>query len=274
MHMVRTGRARLLAALGLLMALLVPQRAEAVVITSLLDLLSPGASLTIGDKVFDQFTFESIVFGGASPVNPALVSLIGSEVDPFRVRIDFESGEFVSGAAQDQMTILTFRVRTTRDLITDNHLELLAAAVGNGVILITEQVTDAAGRPLGGALVYLSASSIPTDDNEFAPQTEVFVRTDIRLIGNASLTAFRQDFTEVAVPEPSSLVLMGLGSLVLGGRAWRRKRAGMNAGTRLWLSRGDDGDGEARRRTWLRGCIHYVDLFGSDHGGRGHRTGL
>jgi hypothetical protein len=192
-------------------------------------LLVPGSSFTVGDKVFSDFTFSSIATGGASAVDPALVSLIGSEVDPLTVRLDYQTAAFFASAGQTQDTVLSFRVTSTRDLITDNHLALVSAAVGpGGVVAIAEEVTALNPDVLGQKLVFINDSGASLqDDAVFAPQTSVRVTTNIGVVGPGFISDFQQEFTQVAVPEPTSLLLMGLGlSMGVGTRVMRRMRRG------------------------------------------------
>jgi PEP-CTERM motif len=58
------------------------------------------------------------------------------------------------------------------------------------------------------------------DEASFAPQSHVRIEKEIRITGAAEVNNVSQRFSQV--PEPSTLVLFGIGALALFGRTWKR----------------------------------------------------
>jgi hypothetical protein len=201
------------------------------------DLLTTGNSITIGDKIFDDFTFDS------SQVDPSSAVVIPS-VDAAGVYYLTISGPFVVWAGNSSTIGLGYSVSTTsgQKLIASIDQSFVLSAGGTGgTINISEKAFDGS---LTGPLVATSNLSFtsglpPTVDLE-DPSTEtgddlvvengsnkLFVWTDIYyqasragIIGPSVLTqSFHQN--QMVSDNGTTAALMGVALLSMG--YFRRK---------------------------------------------------
>ena len=207
----------------------------------LLDLVG-GATVTAGDKLFDQW---NLLFADASDpgllpnlVDIDVTALNDGGLDPGPgLQFDVQNGALdVTGDGVFAFVDVTFsfRVSTTdpRLLIKDNSLTItgdLLNIIDDLGMFIHEDLVDAAGNSLGTKDVELShvlGFDIVdlVDAAEFAPTNEIFVTKNILVWATdpaetASLQGFTQRFSQQAIPEPATWLLMGIGLAGLwGGR--------------------------------------------------------
>jgi outer membrane protein assembly factor BamB len=81
-------------------------------------------------------------------------------------------------------------------------------------------------QPSGNILV---AENGPGVIAQYAPDGTLLGTFGLAQMGGASPAGFPSYFTEAVVPEPSSIVLVGLGVVVLGTTTYRRRRAALAA---------------------------------------------
>jgi len=243
-----------------LLALLV-SAASATQAVPLQDLLA-GGLLTAGDKLFDQWSVvgnTGINVGAAT-----VTALPDGGLDPgpgFTLGFSPSQSATGSGTYTSRELILGFRVSSTDPALSIKDASLggfsgaLSAAQGSVPlnctptgnpaapcndlgIRITESIyADAAGTlPLGSLSMTFNyfdgaSTTIFVGESNFPPASVVFVRQDILLWAanagdTANLSSFEARFSQTAtpVPEPSSLLLVGLALAMLTATA--RRHAG------------------------------------------------
>jgi len=196
------------------------------------DLLA-GGSITCLDKTFSNFhAFNNVNAGGAVGPTAAQVdisadpSTCGPGASPLAVPgpgLLIQSAQWNVNANQSIDTAFSYDVTSSAGLsIHDADLILESfVADGGADIHITESLFGTAG--LITSLGVDTLTGPITDHHDFAPVTFLTVNKDISLdghaAGSASLSTFRQDFSQV--PEPASLAIVGFGLIGLG---WLRRR--------------------------------------------------
>jgi len=197
------------------------------------DLLVPGATLTVGDLTFSNFSYQP-PDGPPAPINVTVTpftdgfgnqgiqigggfsQLIPPEVNPLDVR-------------------LAYTVTSTVGL-TDIHLSgnpAISPIGATGAVVVTESVTPAGGATLAPIQIYAinNISGQPVtqaaDQLIFAngPYTSLDITKDILLTsgtGIPSISFINQTFS---VPEPGSVILMGLGCLGMVGYGLKRRQS-------------------------------------------------
>lgn len=213
----------LLGFLTVLIALVMGVSTQAALLS---DLIANNGTVQNGDKLFSDFTY--VATGQNPPSDRVNVDPIVDGQGNLGIRISGGFLDLDDNGASD--ALITFRVRVTdpRYLINDVHLAF------NGDIL---------GPPGTPGLVGITETFLPTDPNtqlsvfqlqpsgatqltDWAdlsqPVSELWVQKDIILFAGAGAAAtisfIDQTFSQIQVPEPTSLALMGLGLLLLRGR--------------------------------------------------------
>jgi len=200
----------------------VPLTGEPVPISSL-----PGGVLVVGDKEFSDFD----VFGfgiGVDPPTADSVLVQGGQNDAtgdygLQFLLDWEviSGQAINANMSFEVSILP----EYPDYFIDDVWITLgdASATGDGVISAVETIWDAA-FPNGNLLASLSTSKQQGDDDAyiqdyaaFNPIKDIWVRKEISVTsgtsGSASLRETLQFYSQI--PEPATVLLLGLGTLAL-----------------------------------------------------------
>lgn len=196
-----------------------------------LDDLFLGGTITVDDKIFDDFTAITVSASNGGFVNTANIDVTPLADDPLNPGLKFTAGfddfgtPFGHGGNASVQLRFGFSVRTDdgSPLIKDNSLLLNGFAFDSGPnasITITETITDAAGAPLGDKSVMATIADQPGsgaanlfDAADFAPQSIVFVEKFIDIQGPVAndgvrLTMFEQRFSQI--PEPAAWLLAAL----------------------------------------------------------------
>ncbi|MBN1568672.1 MAG: PEP-CTERM sorting domain-containing protein [Acidobacteria bacterium] len=215
-----------------------------------------GGSIIAGDKLFDNW--ELLYYDASDgrcfdPNNIEVTALNDGGMSP-GPGLDFyvSNGELnVSGdgiyAYVDLMFGFRVSVLDPAMTITDNTLGFSAAGAYLSWLIddsfdlgnyIRESIGTAAGLDdLGAKEVEFSTlkfpgatesfTSIISDSAAFAPQSEIWITKNVLVWAvddsdGAGITGFEQRFSQSVVPEPSTLLLVGLG--IAGLAAFRRSR--------------------------------------------------
>ncbi len=205
-----------------------PARAE-----PLSDLLA-GGTLTSGEFTFSNFTYQP----PSGPPDPADVT-VTSYVDSSGYAGIQIGGAFVQSGTGSSDVRLGYTITDNLGArITDVHMDgnpFLTPTGSTGTALITESVYDpnvpSSQNPIAAGSI--DGTSIPTSQtvtlNLPGSYATLNIQKDILLDvvspgGSASVSFINQTFSTTVIPEPSSVVMMGLG-VGLGGLIFRRRMA-------------------------------------------------
>ena len=210
----------LIVALGMATAIQTAQASLSTTTDTLADLAANGGSLTIGDKTFSGFSYNS---SGLTSFNAAEIMVTASIVNGVYALTWGGNISLSSGGAATADLLLNYVVTANAGLITTIGQSYTGTAIG-GTLAVTETV--AAGG-VGGPVIATSQLDI-TSSNSTGPQLTVnpgrstlYVTKDIVFGttengGLVSISQVTQTFTQTAVPEPSTVVAGALLLLPFG----------------------------------------------------------
>jgi len=205
---------------------------------TLADLISTGGSITVGDKVFSNFNFTANQGTPPAAADISVVPIPPSGTDAlgnFGIRFAGGASSPGTGGTTDYIIGYTVTNLGTTPLITDVHLTSNLSIAGSPQTGAFGTIVETIHAPGVGVVAQLSNSVTATSSSLDAqasfvppgPYQTLIVSKDIQLVGTtvafANVSFFDQSFSQV-VPEPSSLLLMGLGGLGLMGYTWRRRQ--------------------------------------------------
>ncbi len=204
--------------------------------------------LVVGDKIFSGFELEALGKGGALTLDKNDILVEGFIIDDLNLSLQFILNGFSAAAGQSADLFLTFMVEVSPEFpdlfIKDVGMRLNgASATGTGLVIANEFVTDGPAVDLNSnilanldtsrqdnlALNQLEDYTDWTVDNQvdpvYPPVKKIWITKDIQVnggtAGGASLSGLVQSFSQV--PEPTTIAMLGLGTLTLA-TCHRRKR--------------------------------------------------
>jgi hypothetical protein len=213
---------------------------------SLTTYLGAGFSCTIGDKTFSNFAYTDSAFGGALavPSDGVTVSTMGPSGEAVLstdIGLQFSAG-WNAPALGTTDSDISFVVSVTGGgplMIKDAGLAQVSSVTANGSASVSEDactpgfVTPGVPcNPSTGTITVLTFDSGGTNilrsaNTLFAPTGSISVSKDISVTGGttgqAHLSVVQDTFSQTAVPEPASMMLVG-GALFGVGLIRRRSK--------------------------------------------------
>jgi hypothetical protein len=174
----------------------------------------------------------------SAPIDLSLIDVTGLDDDPLNPGLHFEANGQLTVSGLDFLDLNFGFDVTVMDpgfRIKDNSLEITEFAMGDlnlgGLILIEETIFDAAGNEIGFKEAFVDNLLLDEqlfDSAEFVESMTISVEKNILIAGDdfddvVELISFEQRFSQKAVPEPSTWLLMGVGLAAIGV-VRRRKR--------------------------------------------------
>jgi hypothetical protein len=190
--------------------------------STLADLSVPGATITVGDLVFYDFSNISQVGGLSVPLSSIYV--VPTTDDEGNIGIQFQSAFWsLGGALQSYDLGIDFMVRTVdgTPLIEDDDLAVTGGILYDGATHVAETVLDTNDNSLSTLEVYINSTGQHTEDDSLFGSVydtievtkDFSMTTGVDPLSQVFVSHFDQTFSEV--PEPSSALFLGLGGLVL-----------------------------------------------------------
>jgi PEP-CTERM motif len=192
---------------------------------------APGTGILIGDKLFRDFTYITTDSTGlTNNLLPASAIALGPITGMVGFGLQF-SGPFFTAQNVQKDFLISYSVTVTNApmLISDVHLDYNGSFINNGFSIVTESAFDAGG--IGGNLlgqidVHNPPPVLSTNFFLSTPQPKLYIEKDIQLLSFSSsdiatISFIDQTFSQVAIPEPSSMMLVAGG--LVGLWLWRRR---------------------------------------------------
>jgi hypothetical protein len=209
------------------------------------DLITTGGSLTVGNLVFSQFGYTANSGDAPLASNITVGQIPPAGTDAFNnIGIRFGLAGFDSpGNTVATDFLITYTVTAPSAILTDLHLVSNLSIAGTpaagdspfgNIVETVRTPTNQQVAQISNSVTATSSSlSALSTFNPEGPYTTLFVTKDVQLFSTpgaiTTVSFIDQAFsnnlspTPRGVPEPGSLMLLGLGGLGLMGYTWRRR---------------------------------------------------
>ena len=215
-------------------------RADAI---SLSDLIGSNGTITVDDKIFSNFSLVVSrpdldqdtpgLQNDSGPADATGINVTALSIDATHQQLTFSGGFYAGfgegGGAGEADYLIGYTVSTTNGLPLIHDIGLSFNGVVTSPRAFANVVEQAfVNGNLVGTVFVNTPSNLGTNSLILTggPFTSVNVQKDIQLIaqagGQVSISAINQTISQVSVPEPTSVLLLGAGLAAIG--VWGLKR--------------------------------------------------
>jgi len=189
----------------------------------------PAGGLVVKDKLFSDFQLDQVITTGGVIAPTADTLFVQGGMDDYTGYIglkfllawDVGSGQSISANIDYKVSVLP----TYKSMYIDGawNIITLPGATGTGLVNVSEVLYDAP-LPFGGLLANLSTAWQVGSTNDdirafanFAQIKQIWLNNGITVTGGLSGTAKLNEVFQMytQIPEPATILLLGLGSLAL-----------------------------------------------------------
>ncbi len=194
-----------------------------------------GYSCQVGDLLFSGFSYTAsgdvIIPSSEITVDTVGPAGTGASISGPDIGLDFHAPWSAgAGMTSDGTIDFTVTVLSGGSLIEDFGLAQTSGVAGNGTASVIERGCGPAPCSATGGSLYVltfqdASANSAQGETTFSSYSAVSVEKDVAVNGNdgfAGISVVQDTFSQSAVPEPTSMGLLGGGLALLGLGRWRR----------------------------------------------------